>query len=146
MILFINFALDYLAGDLNSHTANLSLDLIDSFTFLLCNVFLCLFFHGCYLTGSFFEHLFTLNSRCFLCCHHDFICPFFCFLHILFVLSFHDLSFFFGLHCILDLGIGFCPTFVQHFVDRLKKKTLDEIHLNKKVADRRYKIPWHNSY
>ena len=146
MILFVNFALDYLTGDLNSHASDLTLDLVDSFTSLLCNVFLCLFFHGSYLTGSFLEHLFTLDSRCFLSGLDNVICLVPGFLHILFVFGFHSLSFFLRLHCILDLRIGFGPALVQHLVDRLKKKTLNEIHLNKKVANRRYKIPRHNSY
>ena len=146
MILFVNFALDYLTGDLNSHTSDLTFDLVDGFTSFLCNIFFCLFFHGSYLTGSFLEHFLTLNSCCFLSCQYDVICLFFCFLHILFVFGFHNLCLFFSLYSVLNLGIGFGPAFFKHFIDRLEKKTFDEIHLNKKVANRRYKIPRHNSY
>ena len=145
MILFVNFALDYLTGDLNSHASDLTLDLVDSFTSLLCNVFLCLFFHGSYLTGSLFKHLFTLDSSCFLSCHHNVICLILGFLHILFIFLFHCLGFFLCLHCILDLGIRFRFALFQHLIDGLEEETFDQIYLNKKVANRRYKIPRHNS-
>ena len=145
MILFTNFALDHFSGNLNSHTADFSLDLVDCLTFLLGNVFLCLLFHGSYLTGSLLKHLFTLDSGCFLSCHHNVICPILGFLHILFIFCLHCLSFFLCLHCILDLGIRFRFALFQHLIDGLEEETFDQIYLNKKVANRRYKIPRHNS-
>ena len=105
MILFFDLTLDHLAGNLHCHAADLILHLIDSFSFLLCNVALSLLFHSTGFLGCTFQDLLTLEGSCPLCLCDNITGLCFGLLHILFILCLHGKSFFLRLCSILDFGI-----------------------------------------